>query len=162
MKSLLIGFMFLSCTILYAQSANIGDIAIKLSSNIVLHLKISEFNPSMHTIDSCQVNGGPNGWSGVCLIDHKPVYGTDWGIPFTKLDEAYLLIKGVKISLDVSCMYNPYPSGMVSIKDAFSIQEMEGGFVVKGNFSDGAGTYTAEWFVINHVSVRTSIKKGEC
>jgi hypothetical protein len=158
MKSIIITFIFLSFNIIVAQSQSADEYVINLSKDIVLNMKIVKFDPSKHIIDSCQVMPDPDGWGGICLIDHKPVFGADWRMPRTILDEIYVLVRNVKIPLDASCMYNPFPGG-ISLNDAFSYKIVEGGIVVKGSFSDGAGFYIAEWLIINNKSVRILIEK---
>jgi hypothetical protein len=61
------------------------------------------------------------------------------------------------INLDVSCMYNVTPA-----PQDFTLEKVEGGYLIRGHFSSGAGSYEAEWFVIENSSVRTRLVKEEC
>jgi hypothetical protein len=48
-------------------------------------------------------------WKGVCLVDGKPVLGTDWETPVSQLVEATVVIDGhERVKLDISCMFNPW------------------------------------------------------
>ena len=60
------------------------------------------------------------------------------------------------VDLDVSCMFNPW----IDKPDAqdFTAESVYGGLLVRGNFSDAAGRYTAEWLVVQNSSVRTRLE----
>ncbi len=140
-----------------ASDKKLEETTIKLSDNAVLKMKSKPFVPTQHKITHCKVLG----WSGICLVDGKPVFGTDWDEPISQLVEATLIIDGrTKVKLDVSNMFNPW-TGEPRRKD-FRVTEVEGGFLIHGEFSDGAGSYEAEWLVINGSSVRTKLQKSEC
>lgn len=129
---------------------------IPLDKGITLTLKAEPFDPKNHQIKTCKIMD----WSGICLIDGKPVFGTDWSMPTTKLICATLSINNHNIDLDVSCMYNPW-FGQPRV-DSFSITHVEGGLLVRASFSDAAGSYDAEWFVVEHTAVRTLLSKKKC
>lgn len=57
-------------------------------------------------------------------------------------------------------MYNPWFDSPRT--EDFSIQKVEGGYLLKGVFSDGAGRYEAEWLVIQNTSVRIKLSNKEC
>ncbi len=132
------------------------ETTIKLSNNAVLKMKLQPFTPTQHKITTCKVLD----WTGTCLIDGKPFFGTDWETPKSQLVEATVVIGGqTKVKLDVSNMFNPW-IGEASKKD-FKISGVEGGLLIHGEFSDGAGSYVAEWLVIDGSSVRTKLQKDE-
>ncbi|SRR6266568_5506935 len=152
------GYFFLSALILISQPVhaltNAKEITIELSPTAKLRLGKSEFDPKKHALSTCKVlDWKPDP---VCVIDGKPIFGTDWSMPTSKLDYARLEINGKPIDLDVSCLYNPW-SGETRSKAGFALQETEGGWVLRGEFSDGAGYYSVRWLIINGVSVRTLI-----
>ncbi len=118
-----------------------------------LRMTVVPFEPKKHKITKCQIID----WSGVCLIDGKPVFGADWGLPRNQLVQAELRIGPKTIYLDVSCMYNVAPT-----PQDFTLEKVEGGYLIRGHFSDGAGSYEAEWFVIENSSVRTRLANKEC
>ena len=126
--------------------------SIVLGNNIKLKFFMSSFDKSKHNIKKCIVN---DDWEGVCLIDNRPFFGTDWELPTTQLDSAYVLINNQKVYLDVFSMYNPKIND--SIENRYKIQSIEGGLLLEGNFSDGAGSYKSQWIIISESSLRTYI-----
>jgi len=125
------------------------------SPNLSLHLHASAFDATKHQVRRCKVLD----WEGVCLIDGRPVIGTDWEVPKSVLDHLELEVDGRRVPLDVSSLYNPWV-GSPSQK-FFCVSSVEGGWVVRGLFSDGAGGYGAEWLVIDGSSLRTRISMDE-
>ena len=118
-----------------------------------LRMTVVPFELKKHKITKCQIID----WSGIYLIDGKPVFGTDWGLPRNQLVQAELTIGPKTIPLDVSCMYNVTPT-----PQDFTLEKVEGGILIRGHFSDGAGSYEAEWFVVENSSVRTRLANKEC
>jgi hypothetical protein len=139
-----------------SKSIKSDPYTISLGEGISLQMTVVTFNASKHKIKKCQILD----WSGICLIDEKPVFGTDWELPINQLVKATVKIGSNTINLDVSCMYNPW----IGKPDpqAFKIEKVEGGYLVRGSFSDGAGSYKAEWFIIQDRSVRTKLINEEC
>ena len=137
-------------------SSFIDNVVFDFSDGTKLHLFASVFDSTKHSIKYCKILD----WSGVCLIDEKPVFGTDWDIPKITLDRAYLEINNKKIELEVTGMYNPWfrePQ-----KKFFSvIKWAKSGFIIRGYFSDGAGGYVAEWQIIAGVSIRTILSNDD-
>jgi len=126
---------------------------ILLGESMSLHMTVAPFKPEKHKITKCQIID----WTGICLIDGKPVFGTDWGLPRNQLVQADLKIGSKTVNLDVSCMYNVTPT-----PQDFTLEKVEGGYLIRGRFSDGAGSYEAEWFVIQNSSVRTRLANRGC
>ncbi len=133
---------------------------IRLSTDVVLHMQASWFDSTKHSIKYCVVGPPKDRWKGVCLIDGRPYFGTDWETPLTVLDKAFVVVGGDTVNLDVSCMFDPWFDSVDS--KFFSLEQVEGGFVVTGHFSDGAGSYEAKWLVSQGASVRMELKKEEC
>ncbi len=94
--------------------------------------------------------------SGFCFIDNELIFGTDFVLPKSKLDYAYVLINKNKISLNVSSIYNPFLS-----KCSFRTSMENGVLLINAKFSDGAGTYAVQWIIFKNKSVRTLISKDE-
>ena len=126
-----------------------------LGSGRRLELVASPFTPSSHAVRRCKVLE----WEGVCLIDEAPIFGTDWDLPTEVLKSATLIVGELRTSLDVSSMFNP----KLAIRKAadFKVRTVEGGLTVSGRFADGAGTYEAEWLVIDGRSIRTALRRSE-
>jgi hypothetical protein len=149
-------FLVVTTTPVFAEkskSMNSNSYTIDLGDGILLQMTVAPFDAKKHKIKKCQILD----WSGVCLIDGKPVFGTDWGLPRNQLVQAELKIGAKTINLDVSCMYNVTPT-----PQDFTLEKVEGGYLIRGHFSDGAGSYEAEWFVIENTSVRTRLANKEC
>jgi hypothetical protein len=135
------------------QKSTSNFYTISLGEGMSLRMTVVPFESKKHKITKCQILD----WSGICLIDGKPVFGADWGLPRNQLVQAELRIGVKTINLDVSCMYNIYPT-----PQDFTLEKVEGGYLIKGRFSDGAGGYEAEWFVIENTSVRTRLANRAC
>jgi hypothetical protein len=153
-------YCFCFCLFLFgvasASEKKPEEATIKLSKNIILKMKSKPFIPNQHKITTCKVLD----WTGTCLIDGKPLFGTDWETPRSQLVEATVELDGLtKVKLDVSNMFDPW-TGEPKKKD-FKVTEVEGGFLIHGEFSDGAGSYIAEWLVVDGSSVRTKLKRDE-
>ena len=70
-------------------------------------------------------------------------------------------MSGKRIDLDVTCMYDPWPLGNVPPR-LVELKRTSGvGLNVRGMFSDAAGTYVAQWFVIDRSSVRSILSRDE-
>lgn len=139
-----------------SNSIKTESYTIQLKDGISLQMIIVPFDAKKHKIKNCQILD----WSGICLIDGKPVFGTDWELPKNQLIKSSVKIGALTIALDVSCMYNPF-FGEPDLNN-FKAEEVEGGYLIHGSFSDGAGSYEAEWFIIQNRSVRTQLQKKEC
>lgn len=93
-------------------------------------------------------------------INGKPVFGADGNIPTFVLTKATLKINDQSFILDVSDMYNPW-YGTKPYEKLFSIKEDGNHIYFRGLFSDGAGSYGAEWLIIDDSCIRTILTKSE-
>ena len=152
---LLITLIILAASHAYAADSD-QSFAVQLGENISLQMTSTPFSEKQHKITKCKIND----WSGVCLIDEKLIFGTDWDMPRNQLTRAEVKIGKIVVSLDVSCMYNPWFSKPKP--EDFKVKKIEGGYTVTGHFSDGAGSYDAEWLIIQNRSVRIRLARGEC
>lgn len=125
-----------------------------LLPDVTLHVRASKFRPEDHKIERFTIWAD---WQGVGLIDGKQVFGTDWSMPHTQLIAAHVEIGGKTIPLDVSCLFNPWVD--IPSKDQFSCTPVEGGYKIRGGFSDGAGSYSVEWRIVRDHSVRLCINQ---
>jgi hypothetical protein len=140
-----------------SRAAESGSTAsFELTKDVTLTLQTSSFIPSKHKIRKVR---------GHVIIDGHQVEGVDGTIPTTQLDEAYLTIRGRKIALDTSCLYNP---GTAPSKESFSAtwwedepQKDREVLTITGRFSDGAGGYKVQWRIVDDTSLRISIGTGE-
>jgi hypothetical protein len=138
-----------------ASPAAMNRHIIKLKDNIILEMTAPPFDAAKHRITECEVMGSKV----VCLIDDKPVFGADWTLPKSELVQATVRIGYRVVALDVSCMFNPW-FDKPDAKD-FTAESVYGGYLVRGNFSDAAGTYKAEWLIVESSSVRTQLVETE-
>jgi len=138
------------------KSKDTKNFTVPLGDGISLFMSVVSFEPSAHKITKCKILN----WEGICLIDDKPVFGTDWELPKKQLTLALVKVAGNSIDLDVSCMFNPWFDKPRT--GDFSIKKVEGGYLLRGSFSDGAGSYEAEWLIIQNASVRTKLVHKEC
>jgi hypothetical protein len=92
----------------------------------------------------------------ISSIDGRPVYGTDAIMPESELTSAYLHIRDKKINLNVECMYDPWQNETNTLR-AQAIQHGGNPLKVQCLLSNGAGTYLAEWIIIENKSFRTMI-----
>lgn len=135
-----------------------NKVEIVLKKDIKLTLIMIPFVTSKHRIKRC-------GKESVCLIDDLPFFGSDGQLPKRQLQSMVLTLKGKKIPLDVSGMFNPwnFVDGAHYInRKGFSIKHSWGDtWIVSGGFSDGAGFYSARWLVSEGKSLRTMLIKTE-
>lgn len=127
-----------------------------LKKDIKLSLTMVAFDKSKHRIKRC-------GKESVCLIDGLPVFGADGAMPKTKLKSMVVTIKGRRISLDVSAMYEPWTVYKgANYAGSFTIRHSWGDiWILTGGFSDGAGGYKARWLISEGKSIRTILGGGE-
>jgi hypothetical protein len=113
------------------------------------HLSLShgirlEYEAASYPNDAKRHENGPIG----------PVFGIDGGSPHTVLKRLTVEQGEKKTSLDVSYMYDPWFERLQKSRFKVRIRE-DGGIVLTGIFSDAAGSYVAEWLIVDGVSVRT-------
>jgi hypothetical protein len=135
-----------------ASRAAMNRHTMHLKHNITLEMTASPFDAAKHRVTECEVMGSKV----VCLIDDKPVFGTDWTLPRSQLVQASVKIGSRVVDLDVSCMFNPWFE-KPDPRD-FGAQKVDEGYLIRGFFSDAAGSYNAEWLVIRSSSVRTRLQ----
>lgn len=139
--------------------AQVTEGEILFDNNIKLHWTIKTFNEKEHQIKICKNDFGVQY---ICAIDNAIWYCSDISleIPKNQLTNLVLEIGKKKIILDVSSMFNPNFSGKLSIHQ-FKIGKEGNQYVLYGFFSDGAGTYTAHWKIVDAISIREVITNSE-
>lgn len=134
-----------------------GEIA--LEKNVSLIWITEDFNENAHKIEVCKTEGD---YSYISKIDGKPWFGSEIGMnkPRNQLSKLTLKMNGIEIELDISYMYNPSLNGILSQRQF--LLEKEGEFYkLYSYFSDGAGSYTVHWKIVNGSSVREVISNNE-
>ncbi len=139
--------------------AQVTEGEILFENNIKLHWIIKTFNEKEHQIKICKNDFGVQY---ICAIDNAIWYGSDIPVdkPKNQLTNLVLEIGKNKIILDVSSMFNPNFSGELS-KHQFKIVKEGNQYILYGFFSDGAGTYTAHWKIVDTISIREVISNLE-
>lgn len=131
------------------------EVSVTLEPDLVLHMTVGPFDRHSHTLKTCQVEET----SFICLIDGRPFLGTDGQEPHAVLQNAFVVSKGKRLPLDVHGMYDPWVGEFQ--KTAFSAVAIDGGWAIRGCFSDGAGFYVAEWRVVDGATLRTILSGDE-
>lgn len=139
--------------------AQVTEGEILFENNIKLHWIIKTFNEKEHQIKICKNDFCVQY---ICAIDNAIWYGSDIPVdkPKNQLTNLVLEIGKNKIILDVSSMFNPNFSGELS-KHQFKIVKEGNQYILYGFFSDGAGTYTAHWKIVDTISIRAVISNLE-
>jgi hypothetical protein len=139
-----------------AAAEFVSTASYELTRGVTLTVRASRFVPSKHSIRKVR---------GHVIIDGHQVEGVDGNIPTTQLDEAFLTIRGRKIVLDTSCLYEPWHTA--PSKEKFTAKWWEGEpqkdrevLTISGSFSDGAGGYTVQWRVVDDTSLRIAIEQS--
>jgi len=135
----------------FQVNAEMSGVVINGVGSIKVYVEI--FKPEEHKLKSCG--------DYTCLINDSPFFGSDGKIPSEKITKIVFSHSGCKINLDVSAMYDPNINNG-NIKNRIKVDHYWGEFYkVTGRFSDGAGTYIAQWIVTKGASIRTHISDTE-
>jgi hypothetical protein len=128
-------------------------IAFSLLSGVRVQIVEAPFDKALFKISGC----GENDQS--CLINGQVPFGTDLGFPNTYTKSITVSYQKQSYSLDVSNMYNAWGNRPLEVKG--DVRYFGGKcFYAKnchfrGLFSDGAGTFVAEWHIVNGTQIRT-------
>lgn len=126
---------------------------IKLDNDVSITFVVEAFAKSKHQVTDC-------GDGYICLVNDKPLWGTDGKVPSTQLRRMKVNINGREIILDTSGMFNPMI--VASGSDTYQIINYYADvWKVRGKFSDGAAAYYAEWLIVNGHSSRVLIGNSE-
>lgn len=130
------------------------SLVVPFSSNEKLVLHVRPFEPKKHTIHK-----GDNGW----LIDGGLVFGTDYSMPTSKLEQAYFVVGDKKIPLDTNWMYNAQVDQHENKATNVTLEKHAGGdaYRINAYFSDGAGSYQVQWKIVGSASARTLLIQSE-
>jgi len=130
----------------------------ELARNTFVHWSTSVFKEKEHTIGICKTDD----FDYICTIDGKAWYGGDIGMdkPRNQLVNLELELNGKRIPLETTNMFNPSFDGSLGA-DQFKLQQEGSHYRLYAFFSDGAGTYMAEWKIVNGTSVRELISNDE-
>ena len=130
-----------------------------LPSGVTVELDERTFVASQFKIDGCKENEPK------CLINGNIPIGTAFGLPSTYIKSIKVSFKGKTYSLDSRDMYDAWGKrplevpGVVRYFGGKCFDSKNCQF--RGLFSDAAGSFVAEWRVINGVSIRTVLTDSD-
>lgn len=109
------------------------------------------------------VSGCPDYPKSACLINGQTPFGTDLNIPSYELTYIKIRVAEKVYSLDVTNMFDAWGNRAIKHKGSkpyFSVTcQDELNCDVQGRFSDGAGSFIAEWEIRLGDTKRTLIEK---
>lgn len=149
MKNLLLLFL-ISPFFCFGQT---NKTIIVLNQKCQLELERSIFDKTKHQFEYANKNI-------LIAIDKIPLFGSDGEMPKYVLSNAILKIGNKTYKLQIDNMYNPW-FGNSANERFFKIESHGNQSVLKGIFSDGAGTYGAEWIIWGDSSIRTILTQNE-
>lgn len=133
----------------------IADTATSLTLPSGVNVKIIEatFKKPLFKVEGCSESDS------VCRINGHIPFGAAFGLPKTYVKSIIVSYQGRSYSLDASDMYNAW--GARPLEYPGTIRYFGGKCIdtkncqFRGLFSDAAGTFVAEWRIINEIPVRT-------
>jgi hypothetical protein len=93
-------------------------------------------------------------------IDGRQPFGTDGEMPKYTLSKATVLFKSHVYHLPVSGMYNPWFGDELD-KQFVRLTKVGYSLTIQAVFSDGAGSYLAEWKISNGSAQRTKLTSDD-
>ena len=130
-----------------------------LKDGIKISILEVPFDPSSHIVENCDKSQIP------CLIDGHFPYGTAFDMPRSQLEELTLSIGNASYKLDTTGMYNAWGKRPLEYKGSIRYLGAhcynERSCTLRGVFSDAAGSYVAEWKIINGKPHRTVLSSSE-
>jgi hypothetical protein len=124
-----------------------------LPSGVKVKIIEAPFDKKLFKISGCTES------SATCFINGHVPFGFDGGLPGTYVKTISVSYRNQSYSLDASHMYNAWGSRPLEYKGfvryfggkCFNTKHCQ----FRGLFSDGAGSFVAEWQVINGLPTRT-------
>jgi hypothetical protein len=148
----LIFFSLLPASFITDASAN-SLVNFTLPSGVAVEIDERTFVKSQFKVEGC------NGQEPICLINGNIPFGVDFDLPKTYVKNIKVSFQGKTYSLSSVGMYNAWGTRPLEIRGAvrhfggkcFDSKNCQ----FRGLFSDAAGSFVAEWRVVNGVSART-------
>lgn len=153
MKRSLLGGALLGASFVYGGGAAFaGNVAFMLPSGVHVEIVEAPFVKTRFTVSGCDNNDEG------CLINGHVPFGSDSRLPKTYVKSITVFYQGKSYSLDASNMYDAWGDRPLEMKGVryfggrcFDTSNCQ----FRGLFSDAAGSFVAEWMVVNGVPVRT-------
>ena len=149
--------------VLLSLNSHAQKVSIKLGKNAVLILERAPFNAAGKKLEFYGAKQ-PNGSKSLTAIDGKTVFGVDGELPKYVLQKAVLVLNGRQHNLLVSNMYNPwFGQGLMDGPSKVFFKLLVAGkhYKLQGLFSDGAGSYAAEWAILGNTTKRIMLTADE-
>jgi len=130
-----------------------ATISFILPSGVEVTIVESVFQKEKFDIKGCSIG------SSVCRINGHIPFGVTFGFPNTYLKNITASYQGHSYTLDVADMYNAW--GNRSLEHPGVIRYFGGRCYDKSNcqfrgiFSDAAGSFVAEWLIVDGLAIRT-------
>ncbi|HNT27591.1 MAG TPA: hypothetical protein PKH10_05340 [bacterium] len=153
----LVGVLFL--VPLQLSAADEKTVTVEIEKGVLFKITTESFVPEKHKLTYSDTPANDEGRRCVIAIDGFPFFG-DVGCcpPEIKVKSIALTIHGKNYTLDSSFMYNPL---FRSHRYVHFVRKGENIFMIRANFSDGGGSYCAEWYIGNGKSARTILTDDE-
>jgi hypothetical protein len=124
-----------------------------LPSGVIVRIIEVPFEPSRFKIRGCTDQNS------TCLINGRVPAGVAFGLPKTYVKSITVAFNGRSYSLDASGMYNAWGGRPLEVPGGvryfggkcFDPKNCQ----FRGLFSDAAGSFVAEWRVVNGIPIRT-------
>ena len=149
--AILLGCLFSTSTLADTTST------FTLPSDVDVTIVESVFDEEMFKVEMCPSSGWASGF--ICRINGRLPYGMAFGFPKTYVKSITISYQDTSYALDVTDMYNAwgdrplqYPGGVPYFGGkCFDKKHCQ----FRGLFSDAAGTFVAEWWIVDAVAIRT-------
>lgn len=151
----LYAFVIFNLMALILTTTTIADMTstFTLPSDIEVKIVEATFKKSLFKVEGCL------GKDSICRINGHVPFGIAYGLPKTYVKSITVSFQGRVYSLDVSDMYNAWGSRPLAYQSKIRYFGGKCSDVkncqIRGIFSDAAGTFVAEWRVVNELPVRT-------
>jgi hypothetical protein len=149
MKTLIVSICIVSSSSALADTVA----AFTLPSGVNVKITEAKFQKTLF-----KVSGFTNGGT-ICRINGQPPFGTAFELPKTYVKSISVSYQGQSYSLDVSDMYNAWGKRPLEYKGTVRYFGGKCSDIkncrFRGLFSDGAGSFVAEWQIVNGLPIRT-------
>ena len=141
------------CSLLSAAAFADTTANFTLPSGVTVQIVEAAFDKSKFKVVGC------SGREPYCQINGRTPFGTDLDLPKTYVKNIWVSFGGAKHRLDAKDMYNAWDGRPLEYKG--SIRYFGGkcsdanNCQLRGVFSDAAGSFVAEWQIVNGISTRT-------
>lgn len=145
--------LYISCSI-FAFAAEASS-KFLLPSGVEVSILESPFNIKKFKVEGCSDKAS------ICRINGHIPFGVAFGLPTTYVKSITITFQGKSNLLDVSDMYNAWGNRPLEVPGkiryfggkCFDVKNCQ----VRGIFSDAAGSFVAEWLIVNGKVFRTVI-----